>query len=167
MSPQMHSLLVDVAAGHRGSEVVYEILDEVRADPSRAHAVSQSNLVEALGADAVPTLREAWRLESDPAAKRWILGALGTAGPQGVAALPEVMDGVADPATRDAALFVVLNVGAYAEEFPPGARETLVEISRDYASDPYSVYLADLALQLPSFSAEMSSEPGLTRSSPR
>lgn len=145
-SPEMHALLVDVAQGRRGPEVVDDVLDLVRSEPHRAHAVSQFSLAELLGEDAVPALQRAWAGESDLAARRWILGALGSCEARAVPALPEIMAGVEDPETREAALFVLLRVGFYADELPPGARETLLAIEQ--GGEPYTAYLASQALQL-------------------
>jgi len=143
----MHALLVDVSEGRRGAEVVEEVLQIVRHDPQRAHAVSQVSLAQLLGERAVPALREAWQRESDLGARRWILGALASCESRAVDALPEIMEGVEDPRTREAALFVLLRVGYYAEELPPGAEATLLEI--EAGPEPYAAYLARQALELP------------------
>lgn len=148
-TPEMHALLIDVSEGRRGPEVVDEVLQIVRDDPQRAHAVSQFSLVQLLGQDAVPALQDAWHRESDLGARRWILGALGSCESRAVDALPEIMEGVEDPRSREAALFVLLRVGYYAEEFPPGAEATLREIGAGEA--PYAAYLARQALEMPGF----------------
>lgn len=148
-SPEMHALLVDVSEGRRGPEVVEEVLQIVRSDPQRAHAVSQYSLAQLLGERAVPALQDAWHRESDLGARRWILGALGSCESRAVDALPEIMEGVEDPRTREAALFVLLRVGYYAEEFPPGAEVTLGRIEAGEAQ--YAAYLARQALEMPGF----------------
>jgi hypothetical protein len=146
-SPEMQALLRDVAQGHRGPEVIDEILVLVREEPHRAHAVSQFSLSELLGDEAVPALQSAWRRESDINARRWILGALGSCEARAVSALPEIMEGVESPDTREAALFVLLRVGYYADEFPPGTEHTLLQIER--GPEPYTAYLAGQARLLP------------------
>lgn len=148
-SPEMHEILVDVAEGRRGAEVLSEVLELVRRDPHRAHEVSQFSLAELLGDEAVPALRQAWYGEADPNVLRWILGAMGSCDARATEALPEIMEGVEDPRTRETALFVLLRVGYYAEEFPPGAETTLMMV--EAGDDPYSAYLATQALQLPGF----------------
>lgn len=140
-SPEMSALLREVAEG-ADVEVVSRVVAQVGAEPRHGHMVAAMVIAERRSPDTIPVLREAWRRESAWDVRRWILRVFHSAGRRSFEALPEILEGVADPELRNQALNTLAWIDALAELDPAAAEERARQIARHDVAERYAQALA-------------------------
>lgn len=137
-SPEMSALLQEVHREDADPEIVARVVALVGAEPRHHHMVAAIVIAERQSPDTIPALRQAWQNELAWDVRRWILRVLMYAGPRAFEALPEILEGVADPELRDQALSTLSHLDFSADHNPAGAETRDSYLASYDLAEPYA-----------------------------